>query len=316
MSDRHKGAALDVDCAWGSLDFMRAIEPHIPRINSLECAVWLGDTSSADEVHERNRAYSGISELPPPILETPSLENDGKPDPPPDVKFDTLPENPSSLRTLRLGHIPLTDQLLRLVTPTSFDISLHSIDLSTLLGFLAEIKSLEHLRILCRNVVGEAPCTGVLVPNIPRCVAFADPSRYQSPVLERLYLPPTANISIQVLPGGLFDPPIRNILSQFLDELPGIAQATSLQYGVTQSSKTSDISSVEIQSLRLWSVSRCQRTEGAGRDRALSLLSNACALVTYLLCSSNRVSYWTTNDAHGLRIRTHGLCAPAYELCT
>ena len=131
-----------------------------------------------------------------------------------------------------MKHVPLTNQLLRLTTFTSFDFFRYYVDLCTLLGFLTANKSLEFLRISCRNIVGETSCTRVSLPNA-RYVKLS--SLMVSPVLERLCLPPTANISIQVLPGGVFYPPLRDIPPQSLDDLSGIARAASLQYGVTQS---------------------------------------------------------------------------------
>lgn len=50
-----------------------------------------------------------------------------------------------------------------------------------------------------------------------------------------LCLPPTANISVQVLHDDLFDLFFREILPQSLEGLPGIAWTTSLQYGDAQS---------------------------------------------------------------------------------
>ena len=229
---RSKAAALDIYCMRGSPDFVKAIQPHIPRIRSLECTVRFGNSC-------QKRYTSGIElvrvspnfPFPSPILETLSLKNDGKSDPPLDVEFDILPENPTSLRALQLERIPLTNQLLRLMTLTSFDVSHHSIDLGTLLGFLAENKTLEHLRISCRNILGERSCTRIPLPNI-RDVELS--SLTPSPVLTSLRLPSTVNINIQVLPGGPAEPHLCDVLPQSLDGLSGIAQATSLQHGVTQ----------------------------------------------------------------------------------
>jgi len=229
---RSKIAALDVYCLRGSPAFMEAIQPHIPRIRSLECTVRFG--SGRQKGYTNGAGSVRVSPSFPctsPILEILSLENDGKSDPPLDVEFDVLPENPTTLRTLRLECIPLTNQLLRLATLTSFDISHHYIDLGTLLGFLAENKTLEHLRISCRNIPDDGPRTRVPLPNIRDMKLL---SLTPSPVLECLHLPPTADISIQVLPGGSVDPPLHAILPRSLDGLPGIAQATSLQYGVTK----------------------------------------------------------------------------------
>ena len=132
----------------------------------------------------------------------------------------------------KLEHIPLTNQLLRLTTLTSFDFSHHCIDLRSLPPFLLVNKNLEYLLILCRNVVSETSYKRVSPPNIRNAELS---SLTVSPVLERLYLPPTADESIQVFPSGSFDPPLRDILPQSLDGLPVIPQVTSLQYGVTQS---------------------------------------------------------------------------------
>ena len=230
---RSKVAVLDVYGMRGSPDFVKAIQPHILRIRSLEYAVRFGSGC-------QKRYTSGIEPFrpspnfpcPSPILETLSIKNDGKSDPPPDVEFDILPGNPGPLRALQMERIPLTNQLLRLTTLTSFDISHHSIDLGTLLSFLAENKFLEHLRISCRNILGEVSCARVPLPNI-RDVELL--SLTPSPVLERLHLPPTADINIQILPGGSVDPLLCDVLPRSLDGLPGIGQATSLQYGVTQS---------------------------------------------------------------------------------
>ena len=229
---RSKVAALDVYCMRGSPDFMKAIQPYIPRIRSLECTVRFGNSCQKRYTGgvEPARASPNFP-CPSPILEILSLKNDGKSDPPLDIEFGILPENPVSLWALRLEHIPLTNQLLRLTTLTSFDLSHHSIDLGTLLGFLVENKSLEHLRISCRNILGETSRTRVPLPNI-RDVELL--SLTPSPVLECLYLPPTAGIDIQILPGGSIDPLLCEVLPQSLDGLPGIARATSLQYGVTQ----------------------------------------------------------------------------------
>ena len=229
---RSKVAALDVFCMRDSPDFTKAIQPHMPRIRSLECTVRFGNGCQKRHTGgtEPVRASPNFP-CPSPILEILSLKNDGKSDPPLDIKFGILSEKPASLRALRLERIPLTNQLLRLTTLTSFDISLHSIDLGTLLSFLAENKSLEHLRISCRSILGEASCARVPLPNI--CDVDLS-SLTPSPVLERLHLPPTADINIQVLPGSLVDPLLCDVLPRSLDGLPGIAQATSLQYGVTQ----------------------------------------------------------------------------------
>ena len=230
---RSKAAALDVYCLRDSPDFMEAIQSHIPRIGSLESTVRFGSSHQARNTSgaELARVFPNFPR-PSSILETLSLENDGKSDPPLDIQFGILSESSASLRTLRLKHIPLTNQLLRLTTLTSFDFSHYCIDLRTLLDFLAENETLEYFRVSCRNVVGEIPCKRVSLPNI-RDVELS--SLTVSPVLERLCLPPTARIGIQVLPGGSFDPPFRDILPQSLEGLPGIAQTTSLQYGVTQS---------------------------------------------------------------------------------
>ena len=230
---RSSAAALDVYCLRNSPDFVKAIRPHIPRIRSLECTVRFGSGQQA--THTSGTELARISPYfphPSLILETLSLENDGKSDPPLDTEFGILPENPASLRTLRLKHIPLTNQLQHLTTLTSFDFSHYCIDLPTLLGFLAANESLECLRISCRNIVGETSCKRVSLPNIREMDLS---SLTVSPVLERLCLPPIANINIQVLPGGTPNPPPRDILPQSLGSLPAIAQTTSLQYGVTQS---------------------------------------------------------------------------------
>ena len=86
-------------------------------------------------------------------------------------------------------------------------LSRYCISLDTPLGFLAKNKSLERLRLLCRSVVGETSFARVSLPNIPD-VGLS--SLTASLVLERLYLPSTANVSIQILPGGSFDPPPRD----------------------------------------------------------------------------------------------------------
>ena len=59
---------------------------------------------------------------------------------------------------------------------------------------------------LCRNIVDETSFARDSLPNI-RDVELS--SFTTSPVLERLYLPSTANVRIQILPGGSFDPPLR-----------------------------------------------------------------------------------------------------------
>jgi len=151
---------------------------------------------------------------PSPILETLSLENNGKFDLPLGVEFGILPGNPASLRTLRLKHIPLTNQLLRLTTFTSLDFSHYYVDSCTLLGLLAANKSLESLHISCRNIVGETSCTMVSLPNA-RDVELS--SLTVSLVLEHLCLTLTPGVNIQVLPGGSFYPP--DVPSQSLDGL-------------------------------------------------------------------------------------------------
>ena len=229
---RSKVALLDVYCLRDSPGFTKAIQPHISRIRSLECTVRFGD--GHQKRHGNGAEPVRVSPSFPhssPALRTLSLKNGGKSDPPLDVEFDILPEDPASPKALRLEHVPLTNQLRRLTTLTSFDISHHCIDLDTLLGFLAENKTLEHLRISCRNVLGELSCARVPLPNI-RDVDLS--SLTPLPVLEGLSLPTAADINIQVLPGGSVDPPLRDVLPQSLDSLPGIVQVTSLQYGVTQ----------------------------------------------------------------------------------
>ena len=112
-------------------------------------------------------------------------------------------------------------KLLRLTTLTSLDFSHYCTNLCTLLDFLTENKSLEYLRILCRKIVSETPRRRVSLPSI-RDAELS--SLTVLPVLERLCLPHTANINIQISPGTPSDPPLRDILPQSLDGLPGIAQ--------------------------------------------------------------------------------------------
>ena len=85
-------------------------------------------------------------------------------------------------------------------------LSRYCISLDTPLGSLAKKELPEHPRLLCRNIVGETSFARVSLPNI-RDVELS--SFTTSPVLERLYLRSTAKVSIQILPGGSFDPPLR-----------------------------------------------------------------------------------------------------------
>ena len=113
-----------------------------------------------------------------------------------------------SLTTLRLKPHPaheLTSAPHNTGSPPSM-LSRYWISSDTPLGSLAKNKSLERLRLLCRGVVGETSFARVSLPNI-RDVELS--SFTTSPVLERLYLPSTANVSTQILPGGSFDPPLR-----------------------------------------------------------------------------------------------------------
>ena len=143
-----------------------------------------------------------------PILETLRLENEGKKDPPVEIKLDTLPENSTSLRALRLRYIPLTNQLLRLTALTTLELYHHSIDLTTLLAFLAANEGLIFLKVVRRKLPTRTPTHREVSLCRVRQVELS--SLAVEPLLAALRLPSP------------------------LDGLPGVAQATSPQYGVTQ----------------------------------------------------------------------------------
>lgn len=83
-------------------------------------------------------------------------ENKGKKGLPAELKLDILSEDSTSLRTLPLSHIPLTNQLLRLTTLTTLEILRRTIDLSALLDFLAANGGSGDVKVTCRNIISHS----------------------------------------------------------------------------------------------------------------------------------------------------------------
>lgn len=224
--ERSKSAPLDVYLQRGSQDFMEILHPRVQRIRSLECRVRVEKDQRTGAIRTSPN-FSRSS----PILETLRLENEGKKDLPAETKLDILPENATSLRVLCLRHIPLTNQLLRLTTLISLELCQYSVDLTTLLDFLAANEGLRTLRVTCRKPPTQAPHR---VVSLGRIHLVELSSVVVRPLLAALRIPPTADVSIQVLPGGSSYTPLHEVLPSSLDGLPVLTQTASLQYGVTE----------------------------------------------------------------------------------
>ena len=139
------------------------------------------------------------------------------------TKLDILPRNATPLRTLCLRPIPLTNHFLQ---PTALK------TLTRLLYFLAANEELEVLDVTCRKLSTRTAPHREVPPHRVHQVEVS--SLVVKPLLVALHIPPIADLNIQILPGGSSHTHLHGVLPCSLDGLPGIAQATSLQYSVTQ----------------------------------------------------------------------------------
>ena len=220
--ERSKAASLEVYCLRAPRDFIEVLRPHVQRIKFLDCIVRLG-----------RDPRTGVTRVSPnfsrssPILETLRIESEGRKDLPPEVELGVLPEDSASLKALCLRHAHFTNQLLRLTTLTTLEFLHHTINLTTLLDFLAANDGLENLKATCREITVHFHNHREV--TLSRLRRFELSSLTVKPVLAALQIPPTAVLNIEVLLGGRTHTHLHDVLPSSLDGLPTVAQVASLQ---------------------------------------------------------------------------------------